>query len=80
MKINGELITAKKFAFDGCHKIYLVEDEDQEREAREMGYSIRPIKEIEETYGDACSLRFIANWELDRTYVRQVDDDPVEFS
>jgi hypothetical protein len=25
MKINGKEVTAKKFAFEGCHKIYVID-------------------------------------------------------
>ena len=29
-------ITAKKFAYDGCHKIYLINDKVAEKEAKEI--------------------------------------------
>jgi hypothetical protein len=25
MKINGKEVTAKKFAYEGCHKIYVID-------------------------------------------------------
>ena len=38
MKINGIEITAKEFAYDGCHKIYLIESQEQRDEADSYGY------------------------------------------
>lgn len=64
MKVNGKTITATRFAFDGCHKIYLLEDDDQENHAREIGYDIRPIAELKSAYDSSCSLKFISSWGL----------------
>jgi hypothetical protein len=65
MKINGLQVTAKKFAFDGCHKIYLIENGDEEAEALSYGYRILPIGELPQAYEDSCPLRFISNWPLE---------------
>ena len=77
MKINGLQVTAKKFAFDGCHKIYLIENEYEEANARELGYNIHPIDELRLAYEGSCSLRFISNWPLDNdefvSYVGQFE-------
>lgn len=59
MKINGKEITAKAFAFDGCHKIYLVETVEDDETLREYGYDIYEISGIKQAYEDSCSLRFI---------------------
>lgn len=71
MKINGIKIYALTFAYDGCHKIYLIEDEIDEKEAIKSGYSVLPIEKLKETYKDSCSLKFISNWKLDKNYVGQ---------
>ena len=71
MKINGQLTDAKHFAFDGCHKIYLIESEPDAAEARHSGYDIRPIEELESAYESSCGLRFISNWQLDKSFVGQ---------
>lgn len=67
MKINGLRVTAKKFAFDGCHKIYLIENGDEEAEALSYGYRILPIQELPQAYEDSCALRFISNWPLEKS-------------
>lgn len=61
--------SVKKFAYDGCHKIYLLESEDQEKEARDCGYRILPVEDLKKTYENSCSLRFIAYWDLNKDYV-----------
>ena len=86
MKINGIEVTATQFAYDGCHKIYLLETEAELKEALEYGYRIRPIEELEDTFEDSCSLRFISGWTPEfKSYVEQFepavfteDDESVE--
>jgi len=65
MKINGIEITAKEFAYDGCHKIYLIESQEERDEADSYGYKIYPINEIADKFDNSCSLRFIDTWSLD---------------
>lgn len=73
MKINGKEIKAKQFAYDGCHKIYLIEDTDDLKEAKDIGYDIYDIKLLKETYDGSCSLRFINNWKLTEQIVPQFE-------
>jgi hypothetical protein len=72
MKINGLEVTAQIFAFDGCHKIYLLENEAEEANARELGYNIYSIDLLREAYEGSCSLKFISNWPL-------IDDNFVSY-
>lgn len=69
MKINGKEITAEKFAFDGCHKIYLVENATDESEAVKCGYALLHVSDLKETFENSCELRFIRFWDLDRAPV-----------
>lgn len=73
MKINNQETEAKKFAYDGCHKIYLIEDEADEKTAMEYEYKFFPIEELQKTYENSCSLRFISNWKLSKQYVKQFE-------
>ena len=73
MKINGKEIKAKQFAYDGCHKIYLIEDTDDLKDAKDIGYDIYDIELLKETYDDSCSLRFINNWKLTKQIVPQFE-------
>jgi hypothetical protein len=71
--INGKETTAKQFAYDGCHKIYLLESENDVWEARDCGYDVLPISGLRKTFYNSCGLQFISNWKLDKDYVRQFE-------
>lgn len=71
MKINNIEVTAKEFAYNGCHKFYILEDEKDKQEAKSDGYMISPIDLITIYYITSCPLRYINNWKLTKTYVKQ---------
>jgi hypothetical protein len=71
MKVNGKKINGNKFAYDECHKIYILEDEQDVDEALKYGYRIYPISSLQEKFEDSCGLQFIQNWKLDKRYVDQ---------
>lgn len=81
MYINGIEVIGNKFVYDGCHKIYIIEDENDLRECQELwgnlilGESLFPIEEIENKYYESCDLRFIRNWKLDIQYVGQFEEN-----
>ena len=64
-------INAKFFAYDGCHKMYIIESDDDLKSATSYGYQILPIEELPRTYVESCPLRFIDPWDLINTYVPQ---------
>lgn len=71
-KINKQpLKTNGKFAYDGCHKIYILEDDADVKEAKSYGYEIKKMSELIDTWEKSCPLRFIDNWKLDIGYVEQ---------
>jgi hypothetical protein len=61
-KINGIEVNAKRFAYDGCHKIYLLNDKESEKDAKELGYDIYSIKYLIDCFLNSCPLRFINFW------------------
>lgn len=65
MKINGQTITAKQFAWDTCHKIYLINTKKDEKTFLEYEYDLFPIKELEQAYANSCSLRFISHGDVE---------------
>lgn len=73
MEINGTPVTGTMFAFDGCHKIYVCESDEEAQQARDLGYELRPIKELKRVFSSSCNLRFISNWKSDKEYVRQFE-------
>lgn len=79
MKINGLEIKGKYFAYNGCHKIYIIEDEEDLQKAKKAEYRILPIEKIEETYNASCELKFISNWKLDKKFVKQYGKATFEY-
>ena len=79
MRINGEIVNGNKFAYDGCHKIYIIEDFEDEKQALNYDYYIYDIKDLEHTFNYSCELRFIHNWKLTKTYVSQFENARFEY-
>jgi len=75
MEINGKKTNATHFAYDSCHKIYLLEDQQDLGEARDSGYDILPISKLEKTFHTSCGLQFIDNWKLNKCFVSQGEAD-----
>jgi hypothetical protein len=72
LRVSRALIGAKGIAFDGCHKIYILLDDEQMEHTLSTGYGksetsylhwlnevIDPLNTIAEWYDDSCSLRFV---------------------
>lgn len=78
LKINGKEVLGKEFAYDGCHKIYIIEDKEDREQAKEFGYSFYPISDLQSAYENSCELKFINNWKLDKTYVGQFENATFE--
>jgi hypothetical protein len=73
MKISNRRIKATHYFFDGCHKIYLIEDDQDKQNFFNMGWTeldIYPINTIIDTYECACPLKFIQTCKL-KTIVPQ---------
>lgn len=79
MFINDVEVKTDKdlFAYDGCHKIYIIEDDNDIKEAQELEYDLLPISELENTYNTSCPLKFISSWKLNKRYVKQGEDNVV---
>lgn len=76
-----ELDSLSLFVYDGCHKIYIVEDQDDIKSVKEVwgnDTTFYNIDELQEIWDNSCSLRFISNWKLDKQYVRQFCDAEFE--
>lgn len=61
----------KKFAYDNCHKFYIIEDDHDEETYKSYGYDIYSIDKLLEEWKDACSLKFISNAKLTKQYIKQ---------
>ena len=69
MTVEERLDTIEKMgwpiAYDGCHKIYFLEDAGREAQARELEYHIHPASELRELWNSSCGLRFVSRWGYD---------------
>jgi len=52
-------------AWDGCHKIYFLQDDGRETQARSFGYDIYPCSQLRQMIADSCSLVFVSRWGYD---------------
>lgn len=84
--INDIEVKGNRFVWDGCHKIYIIEDDNDLVDCMEKwgtlvnGTDLFDITEIERIYDNSCSLRFISNWKLDTHYIRQFEDSKFDWS
>lgn len=77
-KINNVEINAKSFAWDGCHKLYILNDQKAEKEAKELGYNIYAIDSLLSAFVYSCPLRYIHEWGGNfKTIVEQAADKVV---
>lgn len=75
--INGQKVTAIGFAFDGCHKFYLLENEADCKKLEGYGYNLYAIAGLPRAWADSCPLRFIESADLTKQYVGQ--GEPAHF-
>ncbi len=71
MKVNGKEIKGIGFAFDGCHKIYVVANEEERWQAKIAGYEMHDLHDLPKIWYMGCPLRFISTWSLTDYYVHQ---------
>ena len=71
-----------QIAYDGCHKMYLVENEEQADNAIETGYRLYAATEVRTLWEESCALRFINRWALldgqwtNEFTIEQFEDEP----
>ena len=58
-------IKANMVAYDNCHKIYLITDNNEADEARSYGYELQPVSNLPAIWDAACPLRFIEFWDVE---------------
>jgi hypothetical protein len=78
--INDTRIWADEFAWDGCHKLYIVTDQQARDDLEGYGYDFFPIAELKECWDASCGLRFISDASLSCNYISQAHEGPVRIS
>ena len=80
-EVDNGLVGAKAIAFDTCHKIYVLMDDEQVAETRGYGYGDEPdsfytcdemshsemLEKLKEWFGKSCALKFIQAVETNHT-------------
>ena len=69
LTINGEVVKATHFAYDGCHKFYLIFNSHDMAAMRGYGYGegeseILPVSDLADEWAGSCGLRFINRADL----------------
>ena len=78
IKINNfKVKTCGFFAYDGCHKIYILENAENVEDAINSNYNIFKIEKLEEIYNKSCDLKFINNWDLSKAFVSQFAENVI---
>lgn len=71
-------------AYDGCHKLYFLQDNMRLAHAKKIGYDIYPSTELRRLYNESCPLRFVSRWGFGNPdfkhewNIRQFEDEPEE--
>ena len=63
-------------AYDGCHKIYWLENSNDLKEALELEYEIHAASQVRELYYNSCGLEFVSSW----SYAGQNKRHPLDIS
>ncbi len=74
---------ATEFAYDGCHKIYLISTAEDRAEMVDCGYGcdIRPVSELPDVWEETCPLRFISPADLvGPNYVEQCESADITWA
>lgn len=83
LRINGTPVPATEFAYDGCHKIYLIDSPEDRQRMLDCGYTeegdILPVSELPDVWDETCPLRFISSADLEHEYVPQCEDAEVTY-
>ena len=80
-EVNGIITYAKEFAYDGCHKIYLIETPEDREEAFGYGYKEEDfflMENLKAVFINSCPLRFISSFDLRTRFVEQFEFDDEE--
>jgi hypothetical protein len=78
LKIDGKVIPdVTDFAWDGCHKVYLIRNDAEMDTMLDYGYGddILPISELPDVWEQCCPLRFINSADLTQQFVEQCAED-----
>ena len=87
LQVNNNKVNGNTFVYDGCHKLYVISDDEDRAKAREYGYIVdgstedseieHDIAVLEEYYYNSCPLRFIDHFNFKTPILPQCEQYPV---
>ena len=82
--LNEHIITgdSTRFVWDGCHKIYLVETEQDVLDVKELcgeDEILYPLEDLPRIWRQSCPLKFISNFSLTKQFVHQFNEATFTF-
>lgn len=80
VEINDTRIWADEFAWDGCHKLYIVTDQESRDQLEGYGYDFFNIAELQECWDSSCMLKFISDASLNCNYINQGHEGRVKIT
>jgi hypothetical protein len=57
-----------RLAFDGCHKIYLIQSQAEADDAEQYGYGIYDAAMIRTLIASSCFLVYVHAWDIDGNF------------
>ncbi len=79
MKVNGKEIVGIGFAYDGCHKFFVLKNEEEKEEALFYGHEFHKLRWLKRYWEISCPLKFIISWDLSCYYVKQGEQATFEY-
>ena len=55
----------RNYAYDNCHKHYIIRNNKEMEEAKSYGYDIKPLCELPTTWSNSCGLEMIDFWDVE---------------
>ena len=55
----------RNYAYDNCHKHYIIRNNKEMEEAKSYGYDIKPLCELPSTWSNSCGLEMIDFWDVE---------------
>lgn len=80
IQIGNQSIDALGFAWDGCHKIYVLRNQEEQAELIDLGYGTYEPQELPDVWARSCGLRFVSSGDLTEQYIAQGEDAAITVS
>lgn len=77
--VDAREVQAESVAYDGCHKIYLIQTQADLDLLTDLGYAIHPLDRLQDIWDISCPLRFVSLADLSEDIVPQCAMETIRF-